>query len=67
MGLKANLGRLETRLNCVELAKEQDTGAGVYILYNGVHGSSRNRKRISKGETEKSYKRVLTNGRKRDR
>ena len=24
-----NLGRLETRLNCVELAKEQDTGAGV--------------------------------------
>ena len=30
-GLKANLGRLETRLDCVELAKEQDTG--VRVLY----------------------------------
>ena len=25
-GLKANLGRLETRLDCVELAKEQTRG-----------------------------------------
>ena len=33
-GLKANLGRLETRLNCVELAKEQDTGAGVLYCYD---------------------------------
>ena len=30
-GLKANLGRLETRLDCIELAKEQDTG--VRVLY----------------------------------
>ena len=30
-GPKANLGRLETRLNCVELAKEHDTG--VEVLY----------------------------------
>ena len=33
MCLKANLGRLEARLNCVELAKEQDTGErGLYTI-----------------------------------
>ena len=37
MGLKANLGRLETRLNCVELAKEQDTG--VRVLYTVQWGT----------------------------
>ena len=48
MGLKANLGRLETRLNCIELAKEQDTGErGVYILYRDMHGPRRNGKRGS--------------------
>ena len=26
VGLKANLGRLETRLDCIELAKEQTRG-----------------------------------------
>ena len=37
MGLKANLGRLETRLDCVELAKEQDTGErGLYTI-QGQH------------------------------
>ena len=37
MGLKANLGRLETRLDCVELAKEQDTGKrGLYTI-QGQH------------------------------
>ena len=32
-----NLGRLETRLDCVELAKEQDTGErGLYTI-QGQH------------------------------
>ena len=37
LGLKVNLGRLETRLNCVELAKEQDTGErGLYTIQRGA-------------------------------
>ena len=32
-GLKANLGRLETRPDCIELAKEQDAGErGLYTI-----------------------------------
>ena len=37
-----NLGRLETRLNCVELAKEHDTG--VRVLYT-VQWSTQTRKK----------------------
>ena len=40
MNLKVNLGRLETRLNCVELAGELDTGEGG--LYT-VQGSTQTR------------------------
>ena len=51
-GLKANLGRLETRLNCVELAKEQDTGEGGFIYYTERHmdlDESRRKRHIGKG------------------
>ena len=52
MGLKANLGRLETRLNCIELAKEQDTGErGVYTVQGSAQTSG------YKGKTELPDKR----------
>ena len=46
MGLKANLGRLETRLNCIELAKEQDTGE------EGLYTSTRDTQTKKKREEE---------------
>ena len=53
MGLKANLGRLETRLNCVELAKEQDTGAGVlYTVQWGTQTKKKWEESIIKGKGE---------------
>ena len=37
MGLKVNLGRLETRLNCIELARELDTGErGLYTVQDST-------------------------------
>ena len=53
MGLKANLGRLETRLNCVELAKEQDTGEeGLYTSTGGAQTKKKWEEKIVK-ETER--------------
>ena len=44
-----NLGRLETRLNCIELAKEQDTGAGVlYTVQWGAWTKKKQEERIVK-------------------
>ena len=37
-GLKANLGRLKTRLNCIELAKEQTRGR-VTLYSTGQRGN----------------------------
>ena len=52
MGLKANLGRLETRLNCVELAREQNTGErGLYTVQGSIWISG------CKGKTESPNKR----------
>ena len=42
MGLKAGLGRLETRLDCVELAKEQMRGR------EALYGTERRKNRSSK-------------------
>ena len=52
MGLKANLERLKTRLDCVELAKEQDIGeGGLYTVQGSVQTSG------YKGRTESPDKR----------
>ena len=40
MGLKANLGRLETRLNCIELAGKLDTREE-FIYYTERHTDQR--------------------------
>ena len=47
-----NLGRLETRLNCIELAKEQDTGEGGLYTVQGSTWTSG-----YKGKTESPDKR----------
>ena len=48
-----NLGRLETRLNCVELAKEQDTGAGVlYTVQWGAWTKKKQEESIVKRKGE---------------
>ena len=47
MGSQGKPWKLETRLDCVELAKEQDMREGVYILYRAVHGPVDIRKKLS--------------------
>ena len=48
-----NLGRLETRLNCIELAKEQDTGVGVfYTVQWGTQTKKKGKENIIKGKGE---------------
>ena len=48
-----SLGRLETRLNYVELAKEQDTGAEVlYTVHRGIQTKKKREERIIKRKRE---------------
>ena len=51
-GLKVSLGRLETRLNCIKLAREQDTGERSLYTIQGRTWTSG-----YKGKTESSEER----------
>ena len=42
-----NLGRLETRLDCIELAKEQDTGERCLYTVQGSMGEVRYKGKLS--------------------